>query len=371
MACTKGSRGWGHIRRLPSGRFQASYVHNVTRYNAPRTFPTKLRAEGWLADERRLIDLDTWTSPAERAAAHTARVMALAEYAVTWIEQRPLKPRTRAMYSSLLRLQISDTIGKVPVAGLSAEAVRAWYAKLGTEHIRRNSHVYALLHAVCETAVKDALLQANPCRIERAMNPPRRREPVILDVPEVAKLADAIEPQRFRALVLLSAWCGLRFGEVIELRRRDIDPLIEVITVSRAVTRSDGVMRVDTPKSGKGRTVVIPPHIRADIKHHLDVFTAADADALLFPNGAGGHLNDTVFRRGSFRPALKSIGRDGVRVHDLRHFQGTQVARVGNLAESMARLGHSTVRASLIYQSVVSGRDAEIAAALSMLAAGG
>ena len=65
---------------------------------------------------------------------------------------------------------------------------------------------------------------------------------------------------------------------------------------------------------------------------------------------------------------MKDIKRDDLRIHDLRHFAGTQVARVGNLTESMARLGHSTVKASLIYQSVVSGRDAEIAAALSELA---
>jgi integrase len=66
---------------------------------------------------------------------------------------------------------------------------------------------------------------------------------------------------------------------------------------------------------------------------------------------------------------LKSIGREGVRVHDLRHFCGTQTARVGNLVETMSRLGHSTVQASLIYQQVVSGRDAAVADALSKLAA--
>ena len=55
-------------------------------------------------------------------------------------------------------------------------------------------------------------------------------------------------------------------------------------------------------------------------------------------------------------------------MHDLRHFAGTQVARVGSLAETMSHLGHSTVSASMRYQHMVSGRDAEIAAALSKLA---
>ena len=69
-----------------------------------------------------------------------------------------------------------------------------------------------------------------------------------------------------------------------------------------------------------------------------------------------------------FVAATEKIGRDGVRIHDLRHFSGSQVARMGNLVETMNHLGHSTVTASLRYQHVVSGRDVEIANQLSALA---
>jgi integrase len=331
------------------------------------TYTTRPRAEGWLADERKLIELDQWTSPAERSAARTARAMTVAEYATKWIEERHLKPRTRDEYRAKLRLHVNDTIGKREISDVTPAVVRSWYAALGTEHVRRNSHVYALLHSIFATAVKDGLLQVNPCQIERAMNPPRKREPVVLGIPEIAALADAV-PDRFKAMILISAWCGLRWGEVTELRRHDVDELCEVITVQRAVTRTKKGYVVGSTKSGQARTVVVPPHIRADVKHHLEVHTGKPADALLFPNNSGDHLNDTVFRRFMFRPALQKIKREGVRVHDLRHFAGTQIARVGNLPETMARLGHSTVRASLLYQQVVSGRDAEIAAALSVLA---
>jgi hypothetical protein len=77
-----------------------------------------------------------------------------------------------------------------------------------------------------------------------------------------------------------------------------------------------------------------------------------------------------VFGREYFAPALAAIGRGGAGIshHHLRHFAGTQTARVGNVVETMGRLGHSTVNASLIYQQIVSGRDVEIAEALSALA---
>jgi integrase len=93
--------------------------------------------------------------------------------------------------------------------------------------------------------VKDGLLDANPCQIERAMTTHRRREPVILTVAEVGQLAEKIG-DRLRALVLISAWCGLRFGEVIELRRKDVAAGAESLAVARAVTHRGALPHIDT-----------------------------------------------------------------------------------------------------------------------------
>ncbi|MGD9514274.1 tyrosine-type recombinase/integrase [Mycolicibacterium sp.] len=324
-------------------------------------------AEHWLSNERRLIERDEWTPPKERAAERKARSVTVGEYAERWIEFRNVKPRTRSMYNDLLRLHIKPKLGKVPMGSLTPDAVRVWFASLGTEHTRRNSHAYGLLNAICNTAVADSLIERNPCQLPRVMNPARKREPVILTPAEIAALADAIQPARLKALVLLSAWCGVRWGEVSELRRKDISVDCTVLTVARAVTRRDKEYRVDTPKSGKGRAVVIPPHIRPIVKAHMKT-VGSSPESLLFPAASGGHMNDRVFSREYFANALKAIGKDGVRVHDLRHFAGTQTARVGNLVETMGRLGHSTVKASLAYQAVVTGRDHEVADALSKLA---
>jgi integrase len=160
------------------------------------------------------------------------------------------------------------------------------------------------------------------------MNTNSKREPIILDVTEVGKLADAIG-ERWRALVLLSAWCGLRWGEVTELRRSDIGSGCETVSITRGVTRRSGVCTVGSTKSDANRTVVVPPHIRTDVKAHLDSFTGPESDALLLPVRGGCHVNDKVFAASYVKPALKSIGRESVRHHDLRHFAGTMTARVG------------------------------------------
>jgi integrase len=130
---------------------------------------------------------------------------------------------------------------------------------------------------------------------------------------------------------------GLRWGEIAELRRSDIGPECKTVTVSRAVNHRSGTCTIDTTNSGKARTVVIPPHIRADVKAHLDTITS---DLLFIPVRGGCHLDNKTFADSYLKPALKSIGRESATHHDLRHFAGTMTARVGgSVSETIARLG--------------------------------
>ena len=199
--------------------------------------------------------------------------------------------------------------------------------------------------------MKDGLLSANPCQINGAGSVRSKTQAVIPTVEQLAEIAEKIEP-KFKAYVLISAWCGLRFGEVTELRRKDIGENAEVISVARGVTHrtakqaGEGGDRcmISTPKNGKPRNVVVPPHIRSAIMDHLANHVGPEPDSLLFAPVRGGcHLCDKVVRD-ALAPALKSVGLQHVRIHDLRHFAGSQVARVGNLIETMNHLGHSSVR---------------------------
>lgn len=391
MPGKNGHRGWGWIRKRSSGRFQASYVGpDNARHFAPTTFERKMDAEEWLASERR--DIETakaavrkgkttkleWVSPKIRELAVSAVFDAdktLEQFGTAWIEQRNVKPRTKAHYSSLLNKHISPKLGPIPVRQLNAATIRNWYATTLTNAPVMRSHAYQLLHAICKTAVADELLERNPCMIEGATAAKSDRKAVVPTIEQMAIIADKIEP-KFKALVLIAAWCGLRFGEVIELRRKDFTEGCEVIKVARGVTHltakqagsDDQRCKVSTPKSGKRREVIVPARFRDDLQYHLDKFTGAYPDALLFAPVRGGcHVSDRVVRD-AFRLACEPADVEGMRIHDLRHFHGHQTARVANLAETMARQGHSTQSAALRYIGQVSGRDLEIAAALDTLA---
>jgi integrase len=380
MAGKQGHRGWGWLRqsgRQRIKRWHASYIGpDKARHKAERTFGTKTDAEGWLAAERRLIDLKAWTPPAQRAAERKAQGLTLADYAPTWIEQRtvngePLRPRTQIQYERVFEQHIKPTsLAQIPLSSITTDAIRAWHATALPDSPAYRAQAYGLIRAVLATAVTDGHIPFNPAQIRGASSVATKRQSVILDVAEVGQLTDAID-ERFKALILISAWCGLRWGEVAELRRKDFTTDCAVIAVRRAVSHRAGRCIVDTPKSRKIRKVVTPPHIRPAIRHHLASY-AKEPDALVFPADRSCHLMGKAFLR-HYIKALDAIGRDGKKkprpsIHDMRHFTGTQTARVGNLVETMGRLGHSTVKASLIYQGIVSGRDAEIADALSQLA---
>ena len=180
-------------------------------------------------------------------------------------------------------------------------------------------------------------------------------------------------PERYRVMTLLAAWCGLRFGELTELRRRDIDMTAGVIRVRRGVSRVDGDYVIGTPKSDAGiRDVAVPPHLHPALTGHLRANTPNGSDALLFPSATdpSRHLAPASLYKVFYRARLEA-GRPDLRWHDLRHTGAVLAAQTGaTLAELMGRLGHSTPQAALRYQHVAGGRDAEIAAALSRMAEG-
>ena len=363
-------RGFGHIRRLPSGRYQASYVGpDTARYTAPSTFSAGIDAEGWLIGQRRLIEREEWRAPTRAHA--TAQALTIKDYADSWLDRRDLKPRTRAHYRALLDTHILAALGDRPLRSLTPSEVAAWHAGLSRDTPTLRAHAYSLLKAVYRSAVDEELVSANPCRV-RGAGTTKRKVTIEPATPEQLLALTAAMPERLQVMVLLASWCGLRFGELAELRRKDIDLTNEIVHVRRGVVFVDGAEVVGTPKSAAGRrNVAIPPHLLPAIRAHLSGQTDPGPDALLFPAADGAdHLRPSTLYR-SFYPARVAAGRPDLRFHDLRHTGAVLAASTGaTLAELMARLGHSTPAAAMRYQHAASERDRAIAARLSDLATG-
>ena len=149
------------------------------------------------------------------------------DYADRWITQRPgLRPSTVELYRWLLTKYVAPHLGGVMLGKLSTATIRQWRVDLLSAGVSMSmtAKAYRLLRAVMNTAVdEDRILTRNPCRAKGADQEQAQERPV-LTVAQVFKLADAMPVPRFRTLILLTAFCTLRWSEVTALRRCDVAP---------------------------------------------------------------------------------------------------------------------------------------------------
>lgn len=288
------------------------------------------------------------------------------DYAQSWIKHRPLRPLTRRDYLSIFKRHLLPAFGEQSLGKINPEAVRTWWEDLTvTAGPARASKGYRLLRAIFNTAIADGLLPSNPCRIPGAGQDKTPERPLI--TPSLAKsIAEAITPE-LRAFVLLASFCGPRVGEMLALRRRHMDLLRRVVSIEQQLQEVDRTVSPSgfifgPPKTRAGsRRIAIPPPMVPDLETHLATYAAPGAEGLLFPGSTGQPLR----RRGLYREwavARKRAGSEGIHIHDLRHLAATLAAQAGaTTKELMARLGHSTPRAALIYQHAAEHRDREIA----------
>ncbi|MEV0582657.1 tyrosine-type recombinase/integrase [Nonomuraea sp. NPDC050310] len=298
--------------------------------------------------------------------------MLLSDYARTWISQRPgLRPKTIEGYMWLLNRHIVPGLGGVAVGKLSTPMIRAWRAdmlKAGVS-VSVAAKAYRLLRAVLMTAVEeDKIIMRNPCRIKGADNEHTPERP-ILTLAQVFELADRMADKRFKALILLTTFASLRWGEVIALRRRSLDLTARTVSVREQLLELDGgIMQLGPPKSRAGRrTIAIPSVIVPALADHLAAYVDEAEDAFVFLGKRGAFLRGGNFRReAKWAEALNEMGIQGLHFHDLRHTGNTLAAQSGaSIADLKARMGRDSDRAALIYQHATRDADQKIADALS------
>jgi integrase len=204
---------------------------------------------------------------------------------------------------------------------------------------------YQLLGKVMGAAVDAGMLAQSPCR--RVPLPKAEREEMRFLTPaEVATLAEAIVP-RYRALVLVGAYGGLRIGELAGLRRSRVDLLRGTVQVAEIVVEVRGVLHVGPPKTrASRRTVGLPRFVVEELAALLA--GPGDPEALVFTAPQGGPLRLPAFRARVWRPAVVAAGLEGLRIHDLRHTAvALWIAAGAGPKEVSARAGHSSVSFTL------------------------
>ncbi|HWG08506.1 MAG TPA: tyrosine-type recombinase/integrase [Solirubrobacteraceae bacterium] len=333
---------WYAKYRLPDGRQVQRKLGPAwtERGRPPAGYYTKRLAEDWLRDT-----LDQARRGELPGLVQTGATIAdaAAEY-LRYIERdRERKPSTVVGYRWLIDSQILPQLAETRLEDLTQAIVERWLHGLtGRPSSRRKALV--ILHGIMERARKTHRLPLNPVRdVEK---PPQHRgnDIDVLAPDEVRELVRAAATEPDAALYLTAAFTGLRMGELIALRWRDIDYVASAVRVRASYTAG----ALTTPKSGKTRAVPLAPDV-AEVLRRLrqrDLFTADDD--LVFPGEVGTYLDGSALRR-RYKTALARAGLRPLRFHDLRHTFGTTVIAHADIRRVQEWMGHADIQTTMRY----------------------
>lgn len=367
-------RGWGSVRRLPSGRWQARYWDSARgrSLTAPTTFENKASADRWLAQKR--TDLDRGVAVDDREALKPLR---------DWwpayrrsIETRGLRPSTILLYEQAWR-RIDSVLGTVPVSRIVPSRIDDWIADLcesGLSAMKIRETV-GVLRRVLDLAVGDGAISRNPCTGRRLALPRiPRTERHFLSAAEIEELVACFARPTDRVLVQLLAYGGLRIGEALALRRRDLDLVRGFVHVCRSVSATNGVTET---KTGHSRPVPLAGLLLKELRQMLES-SLGGPDSPLFPSRNGRERAYRNFRRDTWDPAMVRYqvsrtdrGMEPLKLtpHDLRSACASLLVDLGHqLPAVQQHLGHADVTTTLrVYTRVNPDRGSDIARSIDEL----
>jgi integrase len=370
-------KGEGSIQHRSDGRWQGSYVGSDGKrhylYGARRRdVATKLTSA--LRDK-------------EAGVYVAGPTQTLSEFLHSWLreaEQR-LKPRTIQRYAGIIRVHIEPKIGAVRVGRLTPQHLADLYDSLLKADRPQSAASVAQIHAVLHSALDRAVLwQLAPRNPADAVKPPRpaRRQMMVLAPAQVRAIIEATAGTEIGTLYAMASHTGMRQGELLALRWRDVNLEAGRIEVNATLVRLSGRWTRGRPKSEAGiRSIGMTETVRSMLRRHkilqaqrhlASLRHRPDDGTLIFTDRWGDALNGFHITERQFKPLLRTLGLPPVRFHDLRHaFASLMLSRGVRVDLVSQMLGHSKPSMTLnIYAHLIPGDDEAALATIDAALAG-
>ena len=337
---------WRAKYRLPDGHQVQRTIGRVwtERGRPPEGYFTKRMAQAWLRDV-----LDQAERGVLPGMVRTGRTFADAaeEYLRYIAQDRQRKPSTVRDARSVIRNHLLPPFGARRLEDISEQEVDRWAGRLGAERPLSNAtkrKVIVIFHGVMARACRVYGLPVNPvARVDK----PGLASPGAIDVftpEEIHTLVRAATSEQDAAIFLTAAFTGLRQGELVALRWRDVDFAGSYIRVTASYTNGE----LSTPKSGKVRSVPMALEVGEALARLGRRGDHTGEDDLVFVGLAGGHLDASALLR-RYRVALRRAGLRPLRFHDLRHTFGTRVIAETDIRRVQEWMGHADIQTTMRY----------------------
>jgi integrase len=309
-----------------------------------KTLKRRVDADKYLTSVEHAKDVGTYLDPSRSK-------ITVGAWAQQWLAgQTHLKPSTAARYRGIVDAHILPRWDGTPMSHVTHADVQSWISQidLAPASVRYVHRVFSL---IMELAVRDKRIPSNPAtgvRLPQAAKPEKR----FLTPKQVHQLADAAARypipevgEQYRALILVLAFCGLRWGEMAALRVKRVDLMRRRLTVAESVVQVHARLEWGTPKSHAARSVPIP---RSLVPVLTEVMAGKAPDDLVFTTWRGRPLRNLNFRRDVFDPAARDAGLAGLTPHELRHTAASLAVSAGANVKAVQRmLGHASAAMTL------------------------
>lgn len=296
------------------------------------------------------IDAGTYKMPCE---------LTVGAFLDVWVQEYLVscKPLTVKNYSEQVRKHLKPALGSIRLDKLTPHTIQRFYNGLTASGLAPKTvkNIHGVLHSALQQALLNGLITVNPsnaCKLPRVTKPEIRP----LEPEEIKAILREAQLDDYCNLFIVALFTGMRQGELLGLSWDYVNFETGVITIKQQLQCKDGEYFLETPKSGRGRSILPAPVVMEALKKEQEKQQAAKAFAgacwsnpmnLVFTDAIGKHLvRRTVVKH--FKKVAERAGVEESRFHDLRHtFAVTSLYAGDDIKSVQANLGHATAQFTL------------------------
>ena len=359
----KSTSGMGSIRKVTKVVKGKEYTYYEARYTEGFDPGTGKQIQRSITDKSKKVVAQKLRAAMADLDAGTYKApckMTVAQWLDIWVAEylNSVKPLTKHNYNKQVQKHLKPALGAARLETLDTHTIQRFYNSLIASGLSPKTvkNVHGILHCALQQAIACDYIYRNPadaCKLPKVTKP----EIKPLEPDEIARLLKEAEQDDYCNLFIVAMFTGMRQGELLGLAWECVDFQTGIITVKQQLQCKDGNYFLETPKSGKNRTILPAPIVMDALRNQLQRQQKEQEQAgkmwdnqfnLVFTDPLGKYLvRRTVVKH--FKKISQRAGiSDDARFHDLRHsFAVSSLYAGDDIKTVQANLGHATAQFTL------------------------